>query len=137
MQKLSGLALSLLRFATGLMLAFLHGYGKLTGAFGYLVEGKEWRFINLVSNIGFPAPVIFALLSTFAEFVGGLFLAFGFFTRYSALLVLINMTVVLYRHFTTDMRFELAGFYFLISLLFLIRGGEGISLDNLIRKGKF
>lgn len=134
MAKLSNLALSLLRFASGLMLAYFHGLGKVIGAYGYLVEGKEWRFINLVSNIGFPAPVIFALLSTFAEFVCGILLAVGFLTRYTALIVLINMAVVLYRHFTTDMRFELGALYFLIALLFVFRGGEGISIDGLMKR---
>jgi putative oxidoreductase len=132
--KLSNIALSLLRFVSGLMLAYFHGLGKVIGAFGYLVEGKEWRFINLVSNIGFPVPVIFALLSTFAEFVCGILLAIGFLTRYSALLVLINMTVVLYRHFTTDMRIELGALYFLIALLFVFKGGEGISIDGFIKR---
>ncbi len=136
MTKLFGIALSLLRFATGLMLAFYHGLGKVNGAFGYFIEGKEWRFINTVANIGFPASVIFASLSTFAEFVGGILLAVGLFTRYSALLITINMAVAVYRHLTTDLRVELAGLYFLISLLFVFKGGEGISVDKIIRKNK-
>ncbi len=134
MAKAANIALSLLRFASGLMLAFFHGLGKVNGALGYFFNGKEWKFINTVSNIGFPAPVVFALSATLSEFVGGILLAIGLFTRYSAFFVAFTMAVAIYRHLTTDMRFELAGLYFLISLLFLFKGGEGISVDNLIKR---
>lgn len=34
-------ALAALRIAAGVSLAYLHGWSKLTGALGYLLEGRE------------------------------------------------------------------------------------------------
>lgn len=136
MAKFSNIAVSLLRFASGLMLMYFHGLGKVNSAFGYLINGNEWKFINTVKSIGFPAPVLFALAATASEFIGGILLAIGLFTRYSAFFIAFTMAVAIYRHLTTDLRFELAALYFLIALVFIFKGGEGISVDNLIRKGK-
>ncbi len=136
MTKFSNIAVSLLRFASGLMLVYFHGLGKVKGAFGYFIGGNEWKFIDTVKSIGLPAPGLFALAATVSEFLGGILLAIGLFTRYSAFFVAFTMAVAIYKHLTTDLRFELAGLYFLIALVFIFKGGEGLSLDNLIRKGK-
>ncbi len=136
MARISSIALSLLRFATGLMLAFFHGLGKVNGAFGFFFGDKEWRFIQSVSNLGFPIPVVFALLSALTEFVGGLLLALGLFTRYASAFIAINMAVAVYSHLISNTKYELALLYFLISLVYLFKGGEGVSIDDLIKKGK-
>ncbi|MCX7762161.1 MAG: DoxX family protein [Candidatus Kryptonium sp.] len=137
MSRASNIIFSLFRFGSGLMLSYFHGLGKAKSAFGYFVKGNEWRFLNTVKDIGFPAPELFALAATLSEFVGGILLAIGLFTRYSAIFIGITMAVAVYRHLITDMRFELAALYFLIALVFIFKGGEGVSVDGLIRKGKF
>ncbi|CUU05688.1 putative oxidoreductase [Candidatus Thermokryptus mobilis] len=136
MARISSIALSLLRFATGLMLALFHGLGKVNGALGFFFGDKEWRFIQTVANLGFPAPVVFASLSALAEFVGGLLLAVGLFTRYVSAFIAINMAVAVYSNLVNNTKYELALLYFLISLVYLFKSGEGISLDNFIRRGK-
>jgi putative oxidoreductase len=136
MARFSSIALSLLRFATGLMLALFHGLGKVNGALGFFFGDKEWRFIQGVANLGFPVPVVFASLSALAEFVGGLLLAVGLFTRYASAFIAINMAVAVYSHLVSNTRYELALLYFLISLVYLFKGGEGVSFDSFIRKGK-
>lgn len=136
MAKLSNIAISLLRFVSGLMLVYFHGLGKVKAALGHFINGKEWGFINTVKSIGFPTPELFAIAATASEFLGGILLSLGLFTRYSAFFIAFTMAVAIYRHLTTDLKFELAGLYFLIALVFIFKGGEGISLDNLIRKGK-
>ncbi|CUS96822.1 putative oxidoreductase [Candidatus Kryptobacter tengchongensis] len=135
MLKASNIAIFLLRFVSGLMLAYFHGLGKVKSAIGYFIQGNEWKFLDTVRNIGFPAPGVFALAATISEFIGGILLAVGLFTRYSAIFIAITMGVAIYRHLTTDMRFELAGLYFLIALVFVFKGGKGISINGLIKKG--
>ncbi|MEN3039190.1 MAG: DoxX family protein [Candidatus Kryptonium sp.] len=137
MSRASDIVFSLFRFGSGLMLSYFHGLSKAKSAFGYFVKGNEWRFLNTVKDIGFPAPEFFALAATLSEFVGGILLAIGLFTRYSAIFIGITMAVAVYRHLTTDMRFELAALYFLIALVFVFKGGEGLSIDGLVRKRKF
>ncbi len=126
---------ALIRLSAGLLLALLHGWRKVVAAYGYFVHGHEWRFIETVADIGFPAPVLFAMLSTLAEFVGGLLLAVGLLTRYVAFFVLFNMAVAVYRNATRGSLNELALMYALIALAFLIHGGGAFSLDARLRKG--
>jgi len=125
---------ALIRMSSGLLLALLHGWPKVLAAYGYFVHGQEWRFVKTVADIGFPAPAFFAVLSTLAEFLGGLLLAVGLFTRYAAFFVLFNMTVAVYRNATRGSLDELALMYGLIALAFLIHGGGAFSLDARLRK---
>ncbi|MDQ3521826.1 MAG: DoxX family protein [Gemmatimonadota bacterium] len=82
--------LMLLRGFTGLALALAHGLGKLP---------PNPRFVERVSGFGFPAPELFAWASGFAEFGGGLLLAFGLLTRPVAAFIFFNMMVaVLFAH---------------------------------------
>ncbi|MCS7312262.1 MAG: DoxX family protein [Acidobacteria bacterium] len=125
---------ALIRLSAGLLLAFLHGWPKVLAAYGYFVHGQEWRFIKIVEDIGFPAPVLFATLSTLTEFVGGFLLAVGLFTRYVAFFVLFNMAVAIYRNAMRGSLDELALMYAIIALAFLIYGGGAFSLDARLRK---
>lgn len=127
--RLSDVSLFLLRIGAGLFLALLHGWGKIVGAFGYFVYGAEWGFVGGVAAMGFPFPAFFALCASLAEFVGGLMVAAGLFCRYAATFVVINMGVAVYRHLTTDMRFELAALFLLIAIHFAVAGAGKLSLD--------
>jgi len=87
------LGLLLLRL-TGLYLAVSHGYGKLVG-----LAAGETRFVDGVASLGFPMPVLFAWAATLAEFLGGLAVAAGLFTRWSAVAVAFTMLVAAFgRH---------------------------------------
>lgn len=125
---------ALIRLSAGLLMALLHGWPKVLAAYGYFVHGQEWRFIKTVEAIGFPAPVLFAMLSTLTEFVGGLLLAIGLLTRYAAFFLLFNMAVAVYHNVSQGSLDELALMYTLIALAFLIYGGGAFSLDSRLRK---
>lgn len=87
-------ALLLLRLA-GLGLALGHGWGKVES----LSTGHAERFIAAVASLGFPWPVLFAWASAFAEFVGGLCVGLGLFTRFAAAFAIFNMWVAAFlRH---------------------------------------
>jgi putative oxidoreductase len=129
MNRMSDVVLLLLRVGTGLLLIVNHGWGKLTSAYGYVAQGKDWKFIEGVGDLGFPLPAFFAIAAALAESIGSTLLILGLFTRYAALFIMITMGVAIYRHVTTDFKFEMAALYFLIALTFLFVPPGRFSID--------
>lgn len=66
-----------------------HGYGKLFGTPGMTM------FTGMVTQLGFPLPSVFAYLAALAEFVGGIALLLGTWTRAFSVLIGINMIVAI------------------------------------------
>jgi putative oxidoreductase len=142
-------ALLILRLA-GLGLAFAHGWGKISA----LASGEADGFIERVGQLGFPVPVVFAWAAGLAEFVGGLFVAFGLFTRVAASFAAITMLVAGFlRHkFHLHLLVWLGLFdaskesieswrdpekslvYLLIMLALILMGAGRFSLDSIVRK---
>jgi len=86
-------ALLALRLA-GLYLALGHGLGKILA----LTSGQDW-WINAVTGLGFPFPVVFAWAAALSEFIGGLCIALGLFTRAAAFFAACTMaTAAFLRH---------------------------------------
>jgi putative oxidoreductase len=125
--------LLLLRGSGGLFLSLLHGWRKINGLYDYLIHGEAWRFVHTVESLGFPMPIFFASLAALIEFLGGLLFAVGLFTRYVAILIALTMTVAVYRHLISDMRYELAALFLLISLYMTVRGPGRFSLDRVLK----
>lgn len=65
------------------------GYGKLFGAPG--IDG----FSGMLSGLGFPIPVVFAVLVGIIELVGGLLLVAGYWSEWAARLLAIIMIVAI------------------------------------------
>jgi putative oxidoreductase len=118
--------ITLLRVVTGLLMAGLHGSGK--------VPPSE-QLIGGVGALGFPAPTLFAWLAGLAELLGGLFLAAGFLTRPSAFLVAFTMFVAAFgKHLADPWSVkELSLIYLAIALVFTIRGAGRWSVDNFLK----
>lgn len=129
----SDVALLFVRVLAGGMLAAFHGWGKVKSAYALLAHDQEWRFVQVVAGLGFPFPMLFALAAAVAEFFGGLFLAVGFLTRLAASGIAITMLVAVYRHLTTDWRFELAALYLGIAVLFVLGDPGRWALDARLR----
>jgi putative oxidoreductase len=108
----------------------------MVAAYGRLFLNQEWGFVDGVEQLGFPVSLFFATCSALAEFIGGLFMALGLFTRYAALFVIINMSVAVTRHLLTNMRYELATLYLIVAVFLLIRGAGTLSVDSLLGKSK-
>jgi putative oxidoreductase len=79
----------LIRAVTGLIF-ILAGYGKLFAQPG--IEG----FSGMLSGIGFPAPVFFAVLVGGIELVGGILLLIGFWTHISSLFLAVIMLTAIF-----------------------------------------
>jgi len=122
-----GLLLSRLLF--GLIMATMHGWGKMP---------VSDRFIKGVGGMGFPLPEFFAWAAGLSEFLGGILIAIGLATRPSAFFLLTTMLVAAFvRHgddpFSSQ---EKSLLYAVAALLFLFSGAGRYSIDAYLNKKK-
>ena len=123
----TGLAASRLFF--GLTMALCHGLKKIP-------PSEKW--IAYVGELGFPLSEVFAWSAGIAEFVGGLLIAIGLFTRISSIFLMFTMFVAVFIGHAGDpfSKQELGLCYLFASLLFLSLGGGRFSIDHLIYSNK-
>lgn len=116
-------ALLALRVGFGLALALAHGYGKLT---------NPERFLHGLAMNQFPLPGLFGWAAIGSEFLGGLLLALGFFTRPAAALVLVTMGVAAFDIHAEDpfAKRELALAYAVVAFALLLAGPGRFALDR-------
>jgi len=130
-EKLMPFALPILRIGLGLIL-IPHGAQKFFGWFGGM--GYE-KFVALFNTLGYKPGILWLTLVALTEFVGGILLVLGLFTRLAALALVIFMIVAV--HFTSGKGFfwttgglEYSLLILFVGLVFLIRGGGDYSLDK-------
>lgn len=125
--------LLVLRVVGGLGIALLHGWSKIP---------VSQRFIESVGDNGFPAPVASAWMAALGEFVGGLLLALGLFTRAAALWVagvMAGAAAMVHGGSFTGERpvaeAEKALLYLAIALCFVLVGSSRTGVDQFFRGG--
>ena len=143
------IGLLLLRF-TGLYLAFGHGHMKIAS----LMHGEAGGFIDAITAMGLPQPVLFAWLAACAEFIGGILVFVGFLTRIAAAFAAIDLCVAAIGAHHAHLQFlnavgiytvspdtlktwgkpELAIVYALAMLCLVFCGAGRISIDGMIRR---
>ncbi len=123
------LGLLIIRVAAGLAMAFSHGLGKLP---------PSERFIEGVTSLGFPLPVFFAWCATGAEFLGGLLIAIGLFTRPAAAMLAFTMAVAFFGVHGSDPfgQKELPFLYLVIAISIFFSGAGKYSVGALFCKKK-
>jgi putative oxidoreductase len=124
LQKLGKYApwgLTILRLALGITF-LIHGYQKW---FIYGISGVEKGF----TAAGIPIPGISAIVVATVEFVGGLLLILGLFTRYAAILLAIVMFVAMTQVHLAAGFFLPKGYEYtfnlLAALIAILLGGPG------------
>lgn len=131
--KHADIGLLLFRAATGLMLAFGHGWGKLPP------DGIK-KFAGYLASLDVPAPAASAWAAMLAELAGGLLLALGLFTRPAAGLIAVTMLVAVSTAHWSDPIFsrggpskELALLYGSAAVLLCFTGSGRYGVDPLLR----
>lgn len=125
---------TLLRVAAG---AFLvpHGAQKLFGWFGGYGLEATGQFFQ--TQLGFSQGYLVALGSGSIEFFGGIALAVGLLTRFSALAIAVLLVVASTVHtgagfFWTDGGWEYPVLWATVALSFVTKGGGRYSIDNML-----
>jgi putative oxidoreductase len=129
LDRLQPLALLVMRLALGAIFA-AHGYHKVFGGLHHHVQ--------FVTSLGLPAWS--AYVSAFTEFLGGLLVLIGLFTRVAAFAICIDMCVAIAKvHFHNGLMGN-GGYEFPLSLATLafalvVFGGGSIALDHIRAPG--
>lgn len=127
--RLFDLGTLILRVVFGLSMALGHGMGKLPAS---------EKFVEALREMGMPLPALMAWCAGLSEFVGGLCIALGLFTRPSAAFLGFTMSIALFvRHAADPFKAkELALLYFGFSLAMIFLGSGRLALDEYFRKRK-
>ncbi|HEY6766142.1 MAG TPA: DoxX family protein [Candidatus Sulfotelmatobacter sp.] len=129
LDRLQPLALLVMRLTLGAIM-LVHGSHK--------VFGGLHQHAHFVASLGFPEWM--GYLSAFTEFLGGLLILAGLFTRAAAFAICLNLIVAIWKvhwhvGFAVDhgMEFPLAVATIAFALVFF--GGGPISIDHILRGG--
>ena len=128
---LDPIAYPMIRFVAGVMM-IPHGYGKVFGG----IEGTTKFF----ASVGLEPALILAWYIGLLELVGGICVALGFLTRFmSAQLIGLLAVATFYIHLPSGFiwvkgGFEYPLFWMVVMIAITIKGGEKLSLDNLMAK---
>ena len=117
----------LVRVAVGWDL-IVHGYGKI-------LRGPEQQAVMLAKD-GLKYAYVFALFLTFIEFVGGICISVGLFTRFFAAAIAIEMGYLTFHHYWgngfswLNRGYEYTLLWGMVALAIALRGGGPYSLDR-------
>ncbi len=132
LENLRDYAPTVLRVVTGIIFA-AHGWQKLS-EFG--LEGVT----GMLAGMGFPMPMVFAVLLIAAELVGGIMLILGFLTRWTAkALVIVSVIALVVVHLPNGFFMSTGGYEYILMLLaacvsLVLSGAGKWSLDRAIWK---
>jgi putative oxidoreductase len=129
LDRLQPLALFLMRLALGAIMV-AHGYHKVFGGLHHHAQ--------FVASLGLPAWS--AYLSSFTEFLGGLLVLVGLFTRVAAFAIFVDLAVAIWKvHLHNGLtgnggyEFPLAVAMLAFALVFF--GAGPIAMDHILRGG--
>jgi putative oxidoreductase len=128
---LSKLNFFLLRFSTGAMMCYYHGWSKITS------NTSRWEKLGNVMTdfIGLDfLSIPLGFMASFSESIASLLIMVGLFTRPSAFLLASTMLVAFAKNISTKGidGSELSLIYLLLSIIILMNGAGRFSLDRLL-----
>ncbi len=122
------IALSVVRIIVGLLMVY---HGKEVFDDGLLIEYSKWDQFKSFSN-----PKLIATVGKALEFICGLSLTFGFFTRTGSLLLILSMLYITF--FVGNGVFWYGDqhpfMFVLLGIIYFFYGGGVFSIDNLLEK---
>jgi putative oxidoreductase len=122
--------LPLLRFVAGFNMA-MHGWVHINAN---MAETAAY-----FSGEGYEPGLFWAYAVTLTEFVGGILLAAGFLTRLAAIPISLFLATAISYHMKNGFFWNEGGFEYplmwaIVTLVFLVKGGGKLSIDNLLGK---
>ena len=128
LDRLQPLALLVLRLVLGAVMIG-HGYGKVFGGIS--------NVMHMVGSLGLPSWLAFPLAAT--EFLGGMLLIIGLFTRIVSVAMLVDMSVAIWKihfknGFMADGGYEFPLTLAAIAFALIFFGGGPMAFDS-IRSG--
>ena len=131
-EKLISAAILVIRVTLGVIM-FAHGSQKVLGVVGG--KGLDVTVPMMAKSLGGPDWLPY--LSCFTEFLGGIAILFGVFTRFFSIAVLINMLVAVFavhikNGFFAPMGFEFPGSLAMMALAITLAGPGMFSFDQLL-----
>lgn len=127
--RVAALGVLLLRFATGGLIFYVHGWHKLEGGLAFLRDGTPWKLAEEVAEMHFPWPIASAFAATAVQFVCALLLVVGLFTRLSAVALTAVLGVAILQNLLADRDPQLAFLYTAVVAAFAFIGGGRYSAD--------
>lgn len=129
LDRLQPLGLAMARLALGLIM-LVHGYHKVFGGLHHHAQ--------FVASLGMPGWL--GYVSAFAEFLGGILVLAGFFTRAAAFAILIDIVVAIWKvHWhnglTADHGYEFPLSLAALALVLIFFGAGPIAFDHVLRGG--
>ncbi|MDA9596769.1 DoxX family protein [Flavobacteriaceae bacterium] len=132
---LPDLSYFILRFSTGLMMCYYHGWSKILG------DTDRWSRLGNGLTQWFGLDVLnvpLGFMAAFSESIGALLLAVGFMTRSTSFLLAFTMLVATIKNITGVgiEKAELSLLFLILSCVIFMRGSGKYSLDELFLKLK-
>ena len=127
----SEISFFILRFFTGVMMCYYHGWSKLFAS----VDRWERLGNNLTKWLGLDELSIpLGFLATFSESIGALMLAIGLLTRPTSFLLAFTMLVATIKKLLEGGldTIELPFLFLILSLVILLKGSGNYSLDRFL-----
>ena len=129
--------ITFLRAGIGFIFLY-HGYAKL------FMPGGFAGTVNFFSNIGIALPKFAALLVSVVEFFGGIMILIGLLTRWTALALMLEMMVALFKvhvkqgFFITSQAYGFEYILLILTVLFvvMISGSGKLSVGKRFFKSK-
>ena len=111
-----------------LFFAFILIYGTQDNVFE---RARMLEFRDFLAKSGFPVPLAAAYLSAYAQFLCGILLLLGLFTRFAAAIMVVNFVVALVMvHLRTPFNVNIAPLAMLVcAVFFVIYGAPRYSID--------
>ena len=135
--KFNQWSLTLLRVVLGIMFTY-HGFLK------FFVPGGFRGTIDFLTYLKMPLPIYSALVISILEFFGGLLLIIGLITRWTAVLLILEMLVALFKvhikqgYLISDKAYgyEYIALILTVLLVILINGAGKLSVGKRFFKSK-
>jgi putative oxidoreductase len=117
----------IIRVAVGWNLV-VHGWGKI-------MIGPTAGFLKAYADLGYTPPQFWFWTATAVEFIGGIALILGLFTRFFAAVAAIEMLLIFFAYWHNGFAWLKTGYEYvllwgLVSFAIALRGGGPYSLDR-------